>query len=59
VTLVVMVVGTIGVVNAVVRGRDIQCGCLGTMFDLPMSTVTIVEDVAMALMAAGMLVMLA
>jgi predicted GNAT family acetyltransferase/copper chaperone CopZ len=58
VTLVVMVVGTIGVVNAVVRGRDIQCGCLGTMFDLPMSTVTIVEDVSMALMAAGMLVML-
>lgn len=59
VTLVVMTVGTIGVVNAVVRGRDIQCGCLGTMFDLPMSTVTIVEDVAMALMAAGMLLMLA
>jgi hypothetical protein len=58
VTLVVMIVGTIGVVNAVVRGRDIQCGCLGTMFDLPMSTVTIVEDVSMALMAAGMLVML-
>jgi predicted GNAT family acetyltransferase/copper chaperone CopZ/uncharacterized membrane protein YhdT len=58
VTLVVMIVGTIGVVNAVVRGRDIQCGCLGTMFDLPMSTVTIVEDVTMALMAAGMLVML-
>lgn len=57
-TLIVMLVSTAGVVNAVARGRDIQCGCLGTVFDLPMSTVTIVEDATMALMAAGMLVML-
>ena len=57
-TLVVMLVGTVGVVRAVVKGRDIQCGCLGTMFDLPMSTVTIVEDVSMAAMAATMLLLL-
>lgn len=57
-TLIVMLIGTAGVVRAVVKGRDIQCGCLGTMFDLPMSTVTIVEDVAMAGMAAVMLVLL-
>lgn len=58
VTLIVMLVGTAGVVRAVVKGRDIQCGCLGTMFNLPMSTVTIVEDVSMAAMAAVMLVVL-
>lgn len=57
-TLAVMTISTIGVVNSVIRGRDIQCGCLGTMFDLPMSTVTIVEDVTMVLMAIGMLTML-
>ncbi|TWT31050.1 Heavy-metal-associated domain protein [Posidoniimonas corsicana] len=57
-TLAVMLVSTAGVVNAVARGRDIQCGCLGTMFDLPMSTLTIVEDGTMAVMAAVMLVML-
>jgi hypothetical protein len=33
----------------------IQCACLGTVFQLPMSTVTIVEDVGMVLMAAFML----
>ncbi|TWT85869.1 Heavy-metal-associated domain protein [Posidoniimonas polymericola] len=57
VTLVVMLVSTAGVVNAVARGRDIQCGCLGTAFDLPMSTLTIVEDATMAVMAAAMLLM--
>lgn len=55
VALIVMGVSSIGVINAVARGRDLQCGCLGTMFDLPMSTVTIVEDVTMVLMAALML----
>lgn len=55
VTLVVMAISTIGVVQAVTRKQEIQCACLGTVFDLPMTTVTIVEDVSMALMAAGML----
>lgn len=44
ITLVVMSVGTVGVVNAVMKKQQIQCGCLGTVFQLPMSTVTIVED---------------
>ena len=33
----------------------IQCACLGAVFKLPMSTVTIVEDVGMVAMAAWML----
>lgn len=59
VTLGVMAVSTIGVVQAVTRKQEIQCACLGTVFDLPMTTVTIVEDVSMALMAAIMLWQLA
>lgn len=55
VTLVVMVVGTIGVARAVLSQRRIRCACLGTALNLPMTTVTIVEDVGMALMAAAML----
>ncbi|QDT01614.1 heavy-metal-associated domain-containing protein [Adhaeretor mobilis] len=54
-TLVVMALSTIGVVQAVMKNQQIQCACLGTVFDLPMTTVTIVEDVSMALMAALML----
>jgi hypothetical protein len=59
VTLVVMGVSTVGVVQSVFARRKIRCACLGTVFNLPMSAITIVEDVTMVLMAAGMLVWLA
>lgn len=59
VTLVVMSVSTIGVVQSLINKRKIRCACLGAVFNLPMSTVTLVEDVLMVLMAAWMLVMTA
>jgi cation transport ATPase len=54
-TIVVMGFSAIGVIRAVTNKTKIQCACLGTVFQLPMSTVTIVEDVGMVLMAALML----
>jgi copper chaperone CopZ len=56
VTVVVMGFSAIGVIRAVLDKRRIRCACLGSVFNLPMSTVTIVEDVGMVLMAATMLV---
>jgi hypothetical protein len=35
--------------------KKIQCACLGAIFDLPMSTVTILENLLMVVMAAAML----
>lgn len=58
VTLVVMVVSIVGVIDAVIRRATIRCACLGTGFNLPMSTVTIIEDGAMILMAAIMILKL-
>ena len=55
VTLVVMSVSLIGVVQSVLDKRKIRCACLGSVFNLPMTTVTIVEDSLMIAMAAGML----
>ncbi len=55
VTLVVMLVGIVGVSQALLQKRRIQCACLGTVFNLPMSKVTFIEDGVMALMAAAML----
>lgn len=57
VTLVVMGFSAIGVVSAVLNKRSIRCACLGTVFQLPMSTVTIIEDVGMVAMAAMALAM--
>lgn len=54
-TLTVMGVSTIGVVRSLLARRKIRCACLGTVFNLPMSYVTLVEDLLMVGMAAGML----
>jgi hypothetical protein len=51
VTLVVMGFSAIGVIQAVLDKRSIRCACLGAVFKLPMSTVTIIEDVGMVAMA--------
>lgn len=55
VTLIVMGFSTIGVILAVMHRQQIRCACLGTGFNLPMSTVTIIEDLSMVLMAAWMI----
>ena len=59
ITLIVMSISIIGVLQAVLNKRKIQCACLGTVFKLPMSTVTIVEDAVMIAMSIWMLVRLA
>ncbi len=58
VTLIVMTVSIIGVLQSVLNKRKIQCACLGAVFNLPMSTVTIIEDALMILMSLAMLLML-
>jgi copper chaperone CopZ len=52
VTLVVMSVSSVGVIQSLLNKRKIRCACLGTVFNLPMSTVTLVEDGLMVAMAA-------
>jgi copper chaperone CopZ len=56
VALVLSAIGIIGAVQANLEKETIQCACLGTVFHLPMSVVTIVENVGMAAMAAMMLI---
>jgi copper chaperone CopZ len=56
ITFVVMTVSLIGVLQSVLNKRKIQCACLGAVFNLPMSTVTIVEDALMIVMSAVTLV---
>lgn len=58
ITAVVMLVGLLGVLRAVFSKTVIQCACLGTVFNLPMSTITIVEDGAMLLMSVAMLILM-
>lgn len=57
VTAIVMFVSLIGVVRSVIGKKEIKCACLGTVFNLPMSSVTIIEDGIMLIMAVTMYVL--
>lgn len=54
-TVVVLGVSSIGAIKSNLDKKKIKCACLGDVFNLPMSTVTIVEDVSMVAMAAVMI----
>lgn len=56
-TALLMSVSLIGVLQSVLNKRKIQCACLGAVFNLPMSTVTIIEDGLMIAMSIAMLFM--
>lgn len=56
VTFVVMSLSIVGVLQSVLNKRKIKCACLGDVFNLPMSTITIIEDALMILMSLIMLV---
>ena len=54
-TIVVMIFGSLGVLNALRKGLDIECACMGTVLRVPLSTVALTEDLGMAAMAVAML----
>ncbi|MWB94625.1 heavy-metal-associated domain-containing protein [Flavobacterium sp. GA093] len=55
ITFLVMSISIVGVLQSVLNKKKIQCACLGAVFNLPMSTVTIIEDGLMILMSLIML----
>jgi len=56
-TALLMSVSLIGVLQKVFKKEAIRCACLGAVFNLPMSTVTIIEDGLMIAMSIAMLFM--
>jgi hypothetical protein len=56
VTILIMLISSIGVAHHLQKKETIQCACLGTVFKLPMTYITLFEDVLMALMAGIMLI---
>src|SRR5690348_7573615 len=55
VTFIVMTISIIGVLKSVLNKRKIRCACLGAVFNIPMSTVTIIEDALMIIMSLVMI----
>ena len=51
-----MTVSIIGELQSVLNKRKIKCAYLEEVFNLPMSTITIIEDALMIVMSAVMLI---
>ncbi|MGD0665446.1 MAG: MauE/DoxX family redox-associated membrane protein [Rhabdochlamydiaceae bacterium] len=51
ITVLVLGIGAVGVIKALFKGLDLRCACMGTVLDVPLSTVTLTEDLVMVAMA--------
>jgi hypothetical protein len=58
IAVTLMSVNGFGVLKALSQGRELQCACLGNVFNVPMTKVTLAEDGLMSVMAVMMLVAL-
>ncbi len=56
VTILIMGIGTIGVAQKLLKREQITCACLGAVFKIPMTYVSLLEDILMGLMALYMLI---
>lgn len=54
-SILLMGFSSLGVIQALTEKRKIRCACLGTSLNLPMSTITLVEDLGMVAMSVWML----
>lgn len=50
-TVIMMGLASLGVAKALSSKRQLQCACLGTVLKVPLSKVTLIEDIAMVAMA--------
>lgn len=51
ITLVIMIINSVGAYRGIRDKKVLMCACLGTVFKLPMSYVSLAEDLLMAVMA--------
>ncbi len=55
ITILILGTGAVGVIKALIQGLDVRCACMGTVLDVPLSTVTLTEDLGMVAMALTLL----
>lgn len=55
-SLLIMGFSSLGVTKAIFEKKKIRCACLGTALNLPMTSITLIEDLAMVVMALFMLI---
>lgn len=56
-TVIIMGFSSFGVINSLLKKQKIQCACLGTVLKVPLSSVTLIEDLTMVILALVTLMM--
>ena len=55
-TIILMILSLIGVTNSIIQGQQLRCGCLGAFLHIPLSYVTISENMVMLIMSVILLI---
>jgi len=50
-TIVIMGFSSLGIINSMIKKQKLRCACLGTIINVPLSTITLVEDLGMVVLA--------
>ncbi|MBA3660950.1 MAG: heavy-metal-associated domain-containing protein [Gammaproteobacteria bacterium] len=56
-TIVIMGFSSLGVINSLLKKQKIHCACLGTLLKVPLSSITLIEDLTMVILAVVALMM--
>ncbi len=55
-TILILGAGAVGVILALRKGLNVRCACMGTVLNVPLSTVTLTEDLGMVAMSVLLLI---
>lgn len=56
-TIIIMGFSSLGVINSLLKKQKLHCACLGTILKVPLSSITLIEDLTMVVLAILVLVM--
>jgi hypothetical protein len=56
-TIIIMGFSSLGVINSLLKKQNFHCACLGTVLKVPLSSITLIEDLTMVFLAIIMLIM--
>jgi len=49
--IILMIISIISVILSLIKGEKLRCGCLGSFFHMPLSYVTLFENILMLIMS--------
>lgn len=50
-TIIIMGFSSLGVINSLLKKQNFRCACLGTILNVPLSSITLIEDLLMVVLA--------